>query len=661
MTQSSQPVTSLYVSFMSAPQTCTRGHRSGLVRPDGLLKVQGREYARYRCEEPDGSFHRFMVLAADGPAAAPRSVVNGDETAVMPPLVARLVARAAVQVPSPRPVPPLPRRHRPLPSMDLPAADSTVVLDPASFEAPASAPAIVRSSVEGPSAERTPRVLVLPAPPTDEEKYWYFGAQNRWFLWAGTGAGLLVLASLVRFALDRPITWAFLGLVLLRVVTTAVGVITSSRRRRVDGIDHDARVLTWQPEELPSVDVFLPSAGEELDVLANTYFHVSRLEWEGPLEVHVLDDSARPEVADLAAGYGFTYHSRPDRGVMKKAGNLKYGFEHSTGDVIAVLDADFVPRPDYLYELVPYFEDAEVGIVQSPQFFRVLDQQNWIERGAGAVQELFYRAVQTSRQHNDGAICVGSCALYRRAALAENGGTTLIEHSEDVHTGFDLRRLGWDLRYVPLALSAGLCPDSVAAFHNQQYRWCAGSMSLLASRKFWTSKLRLRSRLCYLSGFLYYVHTALFTFAGPLIPITLLVAMPELLELRNARLVLPSLVYTTVVFPWWHRSPYRLEAWACRMMYGWAHTFAIWDLLRGRRLGWRPTGSATAASRRTGDRRPRLGIVLWGGGTALLWVGAALWRMVTGDPVDCALVLSSGLFYALVVGRVLVQPRPVAT
>ncbi|MFD0329590.1 glycosyltransferase family 2 protein [Streptacidiphilus monticola] len=112
--------------------------------------------------------------------------------------------------------------------------------------------------------------------------------------------------------------------------------------------------------------------------------------------------------------------------------------------------------------MLPYLErDPRLGIVQSPQFFRILDAQNWVERGAGAVQELFYRSVQVSRQRSDGAICVGSCAVYRRAALEENGGTTLIEHSEDVHTGFDLRRLGWDLRYVPVALSTGVCPDSV--------------------------------------------------------------------------------------------------------------------------------------------------------------------------------------------------------
>ena len=91
----------------------------------------------------------------------------------------------------------------------------------------------------------------------------------------------------------------------------------------------------------------------------------------------------------------------------------------------------------------------DTGIVQTPQFFRVDDDQTWVERGAGAVQELFYRSIQTARADKGGAICVGSCAIYRRAALADNPGMTLAEHSEDVRTGFDLNRLGWKLRYLP--------------------------------------------------------------------------------------------------------------------------------------------------------------------------------------------------------------------
>lgn len=291
--------------------------------------------------------------------------------------------------------------------------------------------------------------------------------------------------------------------------------------------------------------------------------------YPGVVTAYVLDDADSPEVAAMADDFGFAYGSRPNRGWFKKAGNLLFGFHRSSGEYILILDADFAPRPDLLNELLPYLEtDPKVGIVQSPQYFRLLDQQNWIERGAGAVQELFYRSVQVSRQRRNGAICVGTCAVYRRAALSQNGGPTLIEHSEDVHTGFDLRRLGWDLRYVPVALAAGLCPDTVSTFQTQQYRWCSGSMSLLSSRKFWKTKLKLRTRMCYLSGFFYYIHTALFTFVAPLIPVTLLLTMPEMLRLENMRLIFPSLIYTALIFPMWHNCPYRLEAWAARMMQG---------------------------------------------------------------------------------------------
>jgi cellulose synthase (UDP-forming) len=406
------------------------------------------------------------------------------------------------------------------------------------------------------------------------------------------------------------------------VVTTAVGVITSSRRRRVDGIDHEARVLTWQPEVLPSVDVFLPSAGEELDVLANTYFHVSQLEWEGPLEVHVHDDSARPEVADLAAGYGFTYHSRPDRGVMKKAGNLKYGFEHSTGDVIAVLDADFVPRPEYLYELVPYFEDAEVGIVQSPQFFDTGWRMNWLQRAAGATQELFYRFVQPARDAANAAICVGTCALYRRAALEEAGGFAQIGHSEDVHTGVKMLKAGFVVRYVQILVAKGLCPDTLSSFLNQQYRWCTGSMSLLIDRTFHRAPLNLKQRLCFWSGFLYYISTAVFVFTASLPSIAMLWLFPTQIDVDNYRLLAPALTVTYALTPLMMRGTWRPEVLRVQMVYSFAHAVAIFHTLRGRTADWVPTGTAgKGTSNAVTIRRVMTVTVLVGQG--LLWAGIA--------------------------------------
>ena len=111
-----------------------------------------------------------------------------------------------------------------------------------------------------------------------------------------------------------------------------------------------------------------------------------------------------------------------------------------------------------LDETLPYLDTfPEVGIVQTPQFFHVLDQQTWVERGAGAIQELFYRSIQTARAKKGGAICVGSCAVTGARPSEPNGGMSLAEHSEDLWTGFDLHRLGWRLRYLPSP-----CPPATA-------------------------------------------------------------------------------------------------------------------------------------------------------------------------------------------------------
>jgi cellulose synthase (UDP-forming) len=499
---------------------------------------------------------------------------------------------------------------------------------------------------------------LLPKPPSDSEKYAY----THRHLWVLTVCAILsfvcLAASQFSFMTSSPWFWLITPLLAPGVVDYVISLYLDGFSKDFDIKAHRRLVRRWQPTHYPSVDVYLPVCGEPIEVLHNTWIHVQRLaaSYSGSTRTYVLDDGASAEAEAMARDFGFTYVVRPDRGWFKKAGNLNHAFGITNGDHILILDADFAPRADLLDELLPYMdEDERTGIVQSPQFFRIIDQQNWIERGAGAVQELFYRSVQTSREDKDGSICVGSCAVYRRAALDDIGGISLIEHSEDMYTGFDLRGRGWKLRYVPVALSAGVCPDTAGAFHNQQYRWCMGSLSLLTSKRFWDVPMRFTTRLCYVSGFLYYLQTALATFVAPLIPLSLLLLKPGVMHAEASVLLLPSIAYVTLVLPMWHRAPYRLEAWAARMMYGWSHVFAVWDVLRGREMGWKPTGSNGA--KKNGMRRYWVGMIGWTGGTAALWVGIAAWRMFTMYPPDFALMLSAGLFYAMVVGRVLVQPR----
>lgn len=54
-----------------------------------------------------------------------------------------------------------------------------------------------------------------------------------------------------------------------------------------------------------------------------------------------------------------------------------------------------------------------------------------------------------------GAVCVGSCALYRRAAVESFGGFAAINHSEDIYTGFKTTELGYKVRVRDVIL--GVC------------------------------------------------------------------------------------------------------------------------------------------------------------------------------------------------------------
>jgi cellulose synthase (UDP-forming) len=494
-------------------------------------------------------------------------------------------------------------------------------------------------------------------PPDDREKFSYV-RRHSWILTAGSLASFpLLLFSQMRLMLQHHWFWVYVPFVVLGLLFLALPLLTDGLSRGFDIREHRRLVAAWQPYRYPSVDVFLPVCGEPVDVLRNTWHYVAVMSqhYQGTVTAYVLDDSASPELKAMARDFGFAYATRPRRGWFKKSGNLLWGYEVSHGDYVLLLDADFAPRYDLLDETLPHMEAyPDTGIVQTPQFFRVTDDQTWVERGAGAVQELFYRSIQTARAEKGGAICVGSCAIYRRAALKDNEGMTLAEHSEDVRTGFDLHRLGWKLRYLPIAVSTGNCPDNVLAFLNQQYRWCSGTVGLLFGTSFWRAKLNFYTRMCYLSGFVYYIYTALFTFVVPALTIAILLFVPNILQFKNMMFIVPVLLYSGVIYPLWHHAPYRLEAWAVKLISGWAHVFAYWDAIRGKRLGWKPSGGDK--KKQDGRRRFWICFIVWSLGSSAVWTGLAFWRMVTMNPADFIVLFVLGAFEFMIAARVIIQP-----
>jgi len=493
---------------------------------------------------------------------------------------------------------------------------------------------------------------ILPTPPTINERYLYAQRHINFFMVASTISFVCVTISMMNFVFNHPFLWVLLLFLGLNIIYFIVSFIVNYRTDDFDLEHHRWNVRNWRPSSYPTIDVFLPTAGEDVRVIENTWKGVQAMAtaYKGVVTVYALDDGDSAELRQLAKRYGYNYEVRPDRGYYKKAGNLRHGFSVSKSDFIVIFDADFTPTKDFLYETLPYFRQKSVGIVQTPQYFSVNLSQNWLERGAGAVQELFYRFSQVSRQSNDASICVGSNAVYRREALNSTGGTALIEHSEDVHTGFNIRMHGWKVLYIPIILATGLCPSTMQAFFKQQYRWCLGSMSLLSSAKFWQMKLRHKTRMSYMSGFLYYIHTGLMSIYVPVVPLILLIFLHEKIVIMNYLLVLPAFIFSQIIYPLWHKSLYGVEAWATKTVYSWAHLFAITDHIIGRPMGWQSTGSKTRKNYRY--TMFRLFQALFNFVPGVLWVVLAASHLISTDNIGYAPMLVSGIYYLLIAAKI---------
>jgi len=492
--------------------------------------------------------------------------------------------------------------------------------------------------------------MALPAPPDDREKYIYAERHLPYLAILLVICFLAGTASQVWFEAQSGM-WPFGIFTAVTVLSFALALPFSFIGRGFDVATHMRRVRAWRPARYPDVDIYLPICSEPIDVLCNTWAAVLELcrAYPGIARPYVLDDGPDPQAQRLASDFGYTYAVRPDRGWYKKSGNLRYAFARTSGEFIVILDADFAPRADFLAETLPYFDDPDLAIIQTPQYFRTHRDQTWIERAAGAIQEIFYRVVQVSRDRLGAAICVGSCAVYRRAALAPQGGPTLIAYAEDVHTGLDARRDGWDLRYIPVVLATGRCPDNLDMFVRQQYRWCLGATSTVLTSRLWTGRMSVRARLAYLSGFAHYVQTALAVFAIPLIPICLLTWQPGVISLEHSRIAVMAVLADLFLLPVWTRSAFSAHDVVPLMeVRGWAHALALWDSLRRKPMAWQPSGGRVSQVRTF-----RAAVIVWDGSAATAWLTLAVWRTTQARSGQFAVVIVLGLFYAAGICRLL--------
>ncbi len=244
--------------------------------------------------------------------------------------------------------------------------------------------------------------------------------------------------------------------------------------------DRPAPPADMVPAPAPAVDVLIPTCGEPAEVVERCLRGCLGMDYPHK-QVWLLDDSGRPELAELCDRLGCRYLARKER-LHAKAGNLNHALRHCHGDLVAVFDADVVPLKPFLARTAGLFRDPAVGFVQTPQSYMNADpvmRNLRLERWLIPDEESFYRWIQPTRQNLNAVVCAGTSFVMRREALDRVGGFETATPSEDLATGIRITAAGYRNHYLAEKLSAGLAPFTAAAMARQRCRWGSGSLQTL--------------------------------------------------------------------------------------------------------------------------------------------------------------------------------------
>ena len=236
----------------------------------------------------------------------------------------------------------------------------------------------------------------------------------------------------------------------------------------------------------PAVTVQLPLYNESA-VAARLIRAVGALRYpRDRFEVQLLDDSTDEtrsivdeEAARLAAaGVDVRIVRREDR-TGYKAGALATGMEQSHGELFCIFDADFLPEPSFLEQLVPYFEEPSVGMVQA-RWEHCNREESWLTRAQATLLDGHF-VIEHKTRHDRGLFFNfnGTAGLWRRETIESAGGWQHDTLTEDLDLSYRAQLAGWKFVYVPRVAAPAEVPPEIAAFKSQQHRWAKGSVQVM--------------------------------------------------------------------------------------------------------------------------------------------------------------------------------------
>ncbi len=235
--------------------------------------------------------------------------------------------------------------------------------------------------------------------------------------------------------------------------------------------------------DLPMVTVQLPLYNEK-HVVARLIDAVGRFDYpRDRLHIQILDDST-DETTELAEerarfwrakGLDVEVLHREDR-LGFKAGALAEGVRAARGDFFLILDADFVPDPDLVRQLIEPLADPAVGMVQA-RWDHINEDDSWLTRAQALLLDGHFFFEQGGRQGGERFFNFnGTAGIWRRQALEDAGGWQSDTLTEDLDVSYRAQMAGWRFVFLADVAVPAELPRTVQAFLTQQRRWAQGGI-----------------------------------------------------------------------------------------------------------------------------------------------------------------------------------------
>ena len=258
-------------------------------------------------------------------------------------------------------------------------------------------------------------------------------------------------------------------------------------------------------KEFPSVTLQLP-VYNELYVVRRLIDAACRIEYPlQQMEIQILDDSTDETTAviqDCIAGYlarGFDIkHLHRINRQGYKAGALKEGMKTAKGEFIAVFDADFVPKSDFLMKTLPYFYlDSNIGMVQT-RWEHLNSDYSLLTRAQAMALDAHFVIEQNVRNKVGFFINFnGTGGIWRKTCIEDAGNWEADTLTEDLDLSYRAQLRGWKFKFLNNVTSPAELPSEINALKSQQFRWTKGAIETARKilPKVWKSNLSLEKKI----------------------------------------------------------------------------------------------------------------------------------------------------------------------